>query len=111
MGLTPPDKRPPGATKGFMIRPGFLARREQLLRRELRILEHKIRTRQISGQDAKEQGHTLFEDHFNDILIEVSEEAAQQDLPEVDPENSELQQQLEEAKRSWTKIVDDVLAL
>lgn len=111
IGLVPKDKRPPGATKGFIMRPGTLVRGEQMLKRELKILEWQIRTRQIDRAVAIERGHKVLENHYEMAIRTVEEEASEMDLGKVNRGDSELQQLLRKSKRNWIQIVDDLLAL
>lgn len=94
-----------------MMRPGALLDGENRLKRELKILEHQITTKQIDRSTAIERGHYHLERHLKEILVEVDEAAAEVELGEVDRGAPELQQLLERAKRDWIRIVDDLLAL
>ena len=88
-----------------------MVRAENMLKRDLKILEWKVKTKQIDGPEAERQGHQLLERHFEDNIREVEEEASEQDLGKVDQGASDLQQLLRKSKREWTRIVDDLLAL
>lgn len=111
VGLEPQSKRPPGATKGFMMRPGALLEGEQRLRRELKILEYQVKSRQIDRSTAIERGHFYLERHLEASLIEVDEAVADDDLGKVDRGAHIFEQLLEEAKRKWEYAIDDLLAL
>jgi hypothetical protein len=107
----PPHQRPPGAVRSFMMKPQALARAEQLLRRELRILEYNFKTRQITGEDLRTQGHEALERYYGDILEEINFEATNEGLPEAHAEALDLQALLTQAKETWDGIVDDLLKL
>lgn len=93
------------------MKPGTLTRGENLLLRDFKILEWKIKTRQIDGPEAKNQGHQILDKHYEQAIREVEEEASEHDLGEVDREGSELLQLLKKTKEDWSRIVDDLLAL
>lgn len=93
------------------MKPGTITRAEILLLRELKILEWKIKTKQIDGPEAKRQGHLLLERGFETNIREVEEEASEKDLGDVNRDDSELQQRLTKSKRDWDRIVDDLLAI
>lgn len=94
------------------MRPTNIARSELLLRRELKILEHRVKAGNIEGRDAKIQGHNVLEDHYELIIADVNNEVEQhRDLPPADPGAPDLLERLEKAKRDWSQIVDDLLDL
>ena len=94
-----------------MMRPAVLRVAELRLRRELKILEYQVKTKQVDKSTAIERGHYYLERHLEEILVEVDEAAAEHDLGTVDRGASPNMQLLEKTKRDWIRIVDDLLAL
>ncbi len=93
------------------MRPGALARGETVLRRELKILEWQIKTKQVDGPEAKRRGHQALDRHYREVISEVEQAAAEHGFGTVDRDASELQQLLERSKEDWSRIVDDLLRL
>lgn len=98
-------------TRGFIMKPGTLARGEQLILRELKLLEYQIKSKQIDGPEAERRGHRALDKHYELIIRDVEGEAREHELGIVNQEDEEIQERLSKAKKDWSRIVEDLLAL